>query len=209
MFREDLRTETLTRQNWQNFIKIKSDKPELNLLDKYMLLTYEDLVGAKNERQANKLSTSRNLYIAIWRTLSNAPEQRICSYLAKNNGDVPTWLWYLLTLYHGTATQIICAQRKNIDKFNNIVRFNRGDIELFCESMQNTIQSLLAAGGTDEDFDKMYEAFTETHVPKFNQEMQVWKSVAELSSNPAKHPNPTTILKKDHDLYQEYSVQKK
>ena len=37
--------------------------------------------------------------------------------------------------------------------------------------MQNNIQSLFATGGTDEQaFEKMYKAFTETHVPKFNQE---------------------------------------
>ena len=53
--------------------------------------------------------------------------------------------------------------------------------------MQDTIQSLIAAGGSDEQtFDKMYEALSETHVPKFNQEMQVWKSVAKIITNPVK-----------------------
>ena len=50
MFREDLRTETLTRQNWRELIKIKIDESELDLHDKYMLLTYEDLTGATNLR---------------------------------------------------------------------------------------------------------------------------------------------------------------
>ena len=210
MFREDIRTETLTRQNWRDLIKIKTDEPEHNFLDKYMLLTYEDLVGAKKLRKSKKMSTSRNMYITIWRTLSPAPKQKFCSYLYQFNDDCPTLLWYIVTLYHGTAAQIIRTQRKNIYKFNNIVRFHRGDIEKVCESMQNTIQSLLAAGGTDEQaFGKMYAAFTETQVPKFNQEMQVWKSVAELSSNPAKQSSPTTILQKARELYQELGVQKK
>ena len=53
--------------------------------------------------------------------------------------------------------------------------------------MQNTIQSLVATGGADKQVaDRMNEAFAETHVLKFNQEMQVWKSVSESSSNPAK-----------------------
>ena len=53
--------------------------------------------------------------------------------------------------------------------------------------MQNVVESLIAVGGNDEQvFDKMYEAFTETHVLKFNQEMQVWKSVVEATTNPAK-----------------------
>ena len=58
MFREDFITETLTRRDWQNLVKIKSNSSELNLLDSYMILTYEDLVGAKNERQPNIVSTS-------------------------------------------------------------------------------------------------------------------------------------------------------
>ena len=55
----------------------------------------------------------------------------------------------------------------------------------------------------------MYEAFTETRVLKFNQEMQVWKSVAEVSSNPAKQPSTTNILQKPRKLYQEYGKNSK
>ena len=129
------------------------------------------------------------MYIAIWRTLGPAPKQRICSYLTKTNGDGPTLLWYILTLYHGTAAQIIRAQRKKIDKFSSIVIFYRGDIEIVCNAMHDTIQSLIAAGRSDKQmFDKMFEVLSETHVSKFNQEMQVWKSVAETISNPAKIP---------------------
>ena len=65
MFREDLRTETLTCRNWRNLIKIKTNDSEHNLLNQYMLLTYEDLTSAKNKHQANKIATSRNMYIAI------------------------------------------------------------------------------------------------------------------------------------------------
>ena len=112
MFLEDLRIKTLTHQNWRDLIKIKTDKSEHNLLHKYILLTYEELVGSKNLRQSNKISTSRNMYIAIWWRLDFTPKQHICSYLSKINGDGPTLLWYILTLYHGTAAQIICGQQK-------------------------------------------------------------------------------------------------
>ena len=47
MFREDLRTETLTRRNWCKLIKVKQNNTYLNLLDKYMLLAYNNLVDAK------------------------------------------------------------------------------------------------------------------------------------------------------------------
>ena len=71
--------------------------------------------------------------------------------------------------------------------------------------MQNKVQSLITAGGIDKQvFDRMYEAFMKTHVLKFNQEIQVWKSVAEISSDPAKQSSHTIILWKARKLYQEY-----
>ena len=73
--------------------------------------------------------------------------------------------------------------------------------------MQASIQSLITAGGLDEQtFDKMYKALSEMNVPKFNQEMQVWKSVSKTSPNPEKQPSTTTILQKARELYQEYGV---
>ena len=55
----------------------------------------------------------------------------------------------------------------------------------------------------------MYEALSEIHVPKINQEIQARKSVAEASLNPAKQPSTTAILQKARKLYQEMDVQKK
>ena len=123
------------------------------------------------------------MYITVQGTLGPAPKQQICSYLNKINGDGPTLLWYILTLYHGTAAQIIRAQRKTIEKFSKAIDSYDGDIDKSCKYMKNVVESLVAAGGNDDQvFDKMYEAFTETHVLKFNQEMQVWKSAAEAST---------------------------
>ena len=47
MFREDMCTETFTYQNWCDLVKVKHHDVELNLLNKYMLLTYNDLTDAK------------------------------------------------------------------------------------------------------------------------------------------------------------------
>ena len=63
MLREDLRNETLARQNWHKLIKLDNDESELNFLDKYMLLTYEDPAHAKQIRPSNKTSTARKIYI--------------------------------------------------------------------------------------------------------------------------------------------------
>ena len=69
--------------------------------------------------------------------------------------------------------------------------------------MQNIMQSLTAVGGSDEQvFDRMYKLFTDTHVLKFNQEIQVWKSVPEANINPSKQPSPFTLLQKARELYQ-------
>ena len=56
--------------------------------------------------------------------------------------------------------------------------------------MQQIMQSLTAVGGSDEQvFDRMYQSFTDTHGLKFNQEIQVWKSVAKatLKTDPTIH----------------------
>ena len=74
VFCENFCTETLTRRNWRELIKIQTYESEHNLLDKYMLLDYEDLFGAKNLTQSNKISTSLNMYIAIRWTLDPAPK---------------------------------------------------------------------------------------------------------------------------------------
>ena len=62
-FGEDLRTETLTRRSWRELIKVSNNEFELNLLDKYIILTYKDLASAKQMRPTNKTSTTRNMYI--------------------------------------------------------------------------------------------------------------------------------------------------
>ena len=68
---------------------LATNESDLNLLDKYILFTYEDLIGTKNEHQPNKISTSCNMYISktnrmlqheseiIWKSISHM--SRTCS----------------------------------------------------------------------------------------------------------------------------------
>ena len=51
-------------------------------------------------------------------------------------------------------------------------------------------------------FDRMYTVFTDNHIPKFNQEIQVWKSVAKVNIDPSKQPPPFTLLHKARELCQ-------
>ena len=41
MFREDLRTETITRRNWDKLIQVEQDDTRVSLLDKYMVLNHK------------------------------------------------------------------------------------------------------------------------------------------------------------------------
>ena len=69
--------------------------------------------------------------------------------------------------------------------------------------MQNTIQSLTTSGGNDEQvIDRMYEPFTDTHVLKVNQEIQVWRYVTEANIDPSKQPSHFTLRQKARELYQ-------
>ena len=72
MYREDLRTEILTRQNWRELIQVRTIESEINLLDKYILLTSEDLLGAKICAHPTKYPQLTNMYIEIWHMLDPA-----------------------------------------------------------------------------------------------------------------------------------------
>ena len=203
MFNEDLRAETLARRNWDALTQVEQHGTPVLLLDKYMPLSHKDMNTARNKQMPAEIATARNIYIAILRTLGNVSKGRIISHLDKINGCGPTLVWFVLTLWHGTAAQIIRAQRSKIEDFKSVVACYKGNVEKTCEYMQTFIQSLTAAGGSDEQvFDRMYTVFTDTHVLKFNQEIQVWKSVPEANINPSKQPSPFTLLQKARELYQ-------
>ena len=47
IFRENLQTEALTRRNWDMLIQVEQNGKKLLLLDKYMLITFDDMTSAK------------------------------------------------------------------------------------------------------------------------------------------------------------------
>ena len=121
MFNEDLRAETLARRNWDALTQVEQHGTPVLLLDKYMPLSHKDMNTARNKQMPAEIATARNIYIAILRTLGNVSKGRIISHLDKINGCGPTPVWFVLTLWHGTAAQIIRAQRSKIKDFKSVV----------------------------------------------------------------------------------------
>ena len=104
-------------------------------------------------------------------------------------------------LWHGTAARIIRAQRSMIEAFKYVVSRYKYNVGKTCKYMQKTIQSLTAAGGNDEQyFDGMYKAFTDTHVLRLNQEIQVWKMWLRLILIPKNKPHILLYYRK-HTSY--------
>ena len=203
MFHEDLQAEAIARRNWDALTQVKQNGTPVSLLDKYTLLLHEDMKTVRKKQTPAEIATAQSIYISIWRTLGKGPKGRIISHIDKINGSSPTLVWFVLTLWHGTTARIIRVQRFKIEGFKSAVVRYKGNIEKTCKYMQKYIQSLMAAGGSDEQvFDRMYKLFTDTHVLKFNQEIQVWKSVPEANINPSKQPSPFALLQKARKLYQ-------
>ena len=165
-FREDLRSQAIVRRNWKEIFLVDTELGmEVNLLDKYMMLTLTNMQDAARKRNAEDIAPARNLYLSIWNTLGAKPKSNMVSHLDTIGEDGPTLLWTLLTQYHGTADQIIWLMRHKIDAFKDHLKLCLGDMDKFCDHVRKTVESLKAAGWTDDQaFDKVYEALVETHL---------------------------------------------
>ena len=206
-FREDLRTQALVRREWETILQVQDSKgTNVNILDKYMRLSYEEVDRERKGRPAN-YAPARNMYLAIWNTLGAKPKQKMVSYHAKIRGDGPTLLWFLLTAYHGTAAQIIRSDRLKIEAFKDRLKLTGGCVDKFCEHVRRVMESLKAAGGEDaQAFDKVYEALVATHVQQFNEEIRIWKNISD--KDPTNPPTISGLLEKARLQYQALRARK-
>ena len=163
MLRHDIRTQAKSRHHWPDLLKVCKDDKELDLLDKYMVITLDNMKKSRAQRPAEHNAAATNLYIAIWDTIGSYPKSKVIPHQEKINGDGPTLLRCLLTKFHGTAAQIIRAQRSKMEQFKHKLKHYGGDIEKFADHMRKTYQSLVHAGGQDKQaFERMYEALTQS-----------------------------------------------
>ena len=72
-------------------------------------------------------------------TLGKVTKGRIISHLDNIHGDVSTLLWFVPTLWHGTAAQILRAQRSKIEFFKSVVDRYKRNVDKTCGYMQKCI----------------------------------------------------------------------
>lgn len=77
-FREDLRTQALVRREWNKILHMQDSKGTMvNVLDKYMKLSYAEVDTARKSRPSELSAPVRNMFLAIWNTLGSKPKQKI------------------------------------------------------------------------------------------------------------------------------------
>ena len=78
------------------------------------------------------------MYIAIWQSISAAPNRDMTVHMDAIGTDGPAFLWYLFKYYHGTAVQTI---RMTLAKMNNL----HTAIELQCKMNINKFATYVTA----------------------------------------------------------------
>ena len=180
MFREDLRTESLARRKWLKILTVKSsDGTKVQILDHYMRLSAVEMAEARRTRSSSLIAPAMNMYIAVWRSLSNSAKAKMLSHRHVIERDGPTLLWMLLQTYQGTAAQVIRTTMKRLDALQESLKFSsKYNIDKFVDYCLKTLSTLTDAGGDDSQaFDKIYEALKSTPNVEFNSVLVVWKSV--------------------------------
>ena len=134
---------------------------------------------AKKSRTPEEYNSSKNLYIAKWRSIGSSPKREMNVHRESIGYDRPTFLWYLFRYYHTTAVQTV---RTMLVKMNNlwtvIQEKCRGNIDRFATYFITLLLRIAKNGASDAHvFDKGYEVLINSPCTVFNSEMIVYKQV--------------------------------
>jgi len=135
--------------------------------------------AAKKSRTSDKYNSSKNMYIATWRSIGTSVKREMNMNMESVNCDGPTFLWYIYKCYNSTALKTV---RMTLEKLKNVrwVINDKycGNIDRFATYVATLLQRLAENGGKDDQaFDKVYEVLINSPCPVFNSEMIVYKQV--------------------------------
>jgi hypothetical protein len=151
----------------------------MSILEQSAVITDKEMEMARKQRTPQQISNSRNLYVATWRSITTKPKQAMEKYAAKIEHDGPSFLYYLLRNYAGTASQIVRTTMKELDnlKYKMENSFN-WDVDQYTTYVSALLMTLQENGGKDNmSFDKSYEVLTQSPCQLFNSEIVVFKQV--------------------------------
>jgi hypothetical protein len=177
---DDLRVETLARSGWDIILNVKTEKGKtLSILEHSAIITEKEMENSRRKRTPQQVNDGRNLYVATWRSLTTKPKHAMEKYAAKIMNDGPSFLYYLLRNYAGTATQIVRTTLKELDNLPHKMEHSfRWDVDKYTTYVSALLVTLSENGGKDNmAFDKSYEVLTHSPCQLFNSEIVVYKQV--------------------------------
>ena len=91
---DNLRTEIMARQGWEKLVSvlIRNDVT-IQLLDHFNSISKEEMRKEKTSRTPEECNMSKNMYIAVWRSLSSAPKREMKAHREAIGYDGQTFLW--------------------------------------------------------------------------------------------------------------------
>ena len=119
----------------------------------------------------------KNMYVAIWRSLTSKPKRAMKSCQDKVQDNGPTFLFYLLPHYDGTASQIVLSTQAKINMLKTkMIHAFCWNVDKFTTYASNLLIQLNENGGTDNHvFGKIYDLLTTSPCSMFNSEIVVYR----------------------------------
>ena len=154
------------------------------IVDDFLLMKEKTMERARRARTAPESRAARNMYNAIWSTLSGTVKTSIIEHKQNYKTDGPSLLFYLLRKYTGMQTSVVRQTIQKVDLLGEYMgeRFKH-DVEAYCSYAQSLIIRLREAGHKDTHLtEKIYEGLLTTPCDDFTQDLKVWRESYRLNN---------------------------
>ena len=152
VFQNDLSTAAHSRPGWDTLLILQGkDKQFKNIIYEYQMITDTEIDDYYIHRYQNETKiikqSARNMYVALYMTLSSKVRSRLSSLKTTIKYDGPTEIYHLLKTYSGDAQPTI---RFCIDKLSKLdLSIYNYNIQDFATETEQLIETLMNSGGTD------------------------------------------------------------
>ena len=181
ILQNDLTAAAHSRGGWNDLLKVQvaslnttGEPNNKSIVFNYNILTSKEITAYLVHRQQwaspkNKRS-ARNMYNALYDSLSARVHTRIHSLSKVINYDGPTAVYHLLKMYRGSAQATI---RNCLEKISTIsleaYHYNVDDFVAAVEIIWGTLKN--SGGSDDNDAQKIYEVLSRSKSDEFNTQL--------------------------------------
>lgn len=185
LFKEDVKTQCLHRSLWDTLLTVRPNANTTYFIpDDFLTMKEKTMERARRGRTGPEQIAARNMYVAIWSTLSGRVKTSIIEAKQLYKTDGPSLLYYILRKYTGKQTSVVRQTVQKVDLLGKYMneRF-KYDVEAYCTYAHGLILRLREAGHKDSHLtEKIYEGLLQTPCKDFNQDMKVWRESYRLNN---------------------------